>query len=137
MADAGEIAVYRPTSIRQSLSVWAAGERTLTTLHRRIPWRLRVPYYVGGGVAAHLLAHQSRLAGTVLVNGEPQSGKLVLLIYRATLRIIDSTISDENGAWEFSELYPDGQYLVLAFDALQGAPSYNALIADYLTPVPA
>lgn len=160
MADAGEIAVYRPTSIRQSLSVWAAGERTVTTLYRavslrqsldvwaageritsllqrRVSWRVRVPYYVGGTVAAHLLSHQSRLAGTVLVNGEQQSGKLVLLIYRATLRIIDSTVSDENGAWEFSELYPDGQYLVLAFDTLQGTPGYNALIADYLTPVPA
>ena len=88
-------------------------------------------------MAAHLLSHPSRLAGTVLVNNEPQAGKLVLLIYRATLRIIDSTVSAADGSWEFTELYPDGQYLVLAFDTLQGTPTYNALVADYLTPVAA
>lgn len=160
MADAGSIAVYRPSSLRQSLAVWAAGERAVTPLyrsvslrqslsvwaageritsliHRRVPWRLRVPHYVGGSVAAHLLPHQSRLAGTVLVNNEPQGGKLVLLIYRATLRIVDSTVSAPDGSWEFTELYPDGQYLVLAFDTLQAAPEYNALAADYLTPVTA
>lgn len=159
MADAGEIGVYRAISIRQALSVWAAGEREVTSLYRsaslrqalsvwaageretttlkRIPWRVRIPYYVGGESSPHFLEHQSRLAGTVLINNEPQAGKMVLLIYRDTLRIIDSTVSADDGSWEFTELYPDGQYLVLAFDTLTGAPTYNALVADYLTPVAA
>ena len=66
MADAGAIGVYRSVTVRQPLAVWAAGERTVTTLyravslrqsldvwaageritsllHRRVSWRVRVP----------------------------------------------------------------------------------------------
>lgn len=158
MADAGSIGIYRaayvrqslavwtasdrtatsflrPVSLRQSLSVWAAGSRETSRTYRRLPWRMRLANYVGGSASLHTLSHHGRLAGTVLVNNEPQADKLVVLIYRATFKVVDATRSAADGTWEFTELYEPGQYLVLAFDALHSAPDYNALVADYLTPV--
>lgn len=158
MADAGTIGTYRPATYRQPLAIWAAGARVVTPLtvpvtwrqplaiwaagerisprlYRRLPWRARMAFYVGGTLLSYSLPRDGRLAGTVRINNVPHAGKRVVLIYRSTLTLIRSTVTDDNGAWEFTELYAPGQYLALAFGDFPGEPAVNAMTADYLTPV--
>lgn len=158
MADAGTIGTYRPATYRQPLAIWAAGERVVTPLtapvtwrqllsvwaagerisprqYRRLPWRARMAFYVGGTLPSYVPLHDGRLAGTVQIDNVPQAGKRVVLIYRSTLSLIRSTVTDDNGAWEFTEIAADGQYLALAFSDFPGEPAMNAMAADYLTPV--
>lgn len=158
MADAGAIGVYRATAVRLPLPIWAAGERAVTVLYRpavvpaplpiwaageRLPThhqrrtalRSRRAWYVGGALPSYALPCDGRLAGTVRINNVPQAGKRVLLLYRDSLLLLRSTITADDGSWEFTELYAPGKYLALAFGEYPGSPAVNAMTADYLTPV--
>jgi 3-dehydroquinate synthase class II len=117
------------------LSVWAAGDRTVTVLNRTMTQGMRLATYVSDAATAHLIDRNGSIAGTVLVNGEPQSGRWVVLVYRETFKIVAATRSAEDGSFAFTELYEGGKYLALAMDSLNDAPTYNALVSDYLTPV--
>ena len=160
MAHAGTIGTYRPagrvmllpiwaaSSARQvnrtfrkltftaPLSIWAAGPRLTIPLHKAGSLRMKMAFYVGGSAPLHSLSRSGRIAGMVQVDGAAQAGQRVVLLYRDTLKIVDATLSQSNGRFEFTELYPGGQYAVIAFEDLIGAPQKNALISDYITPVP-
>jgi hypothetical protein len=156
MADLGAIGVYRPVSLRMALPVWAAGNRFVSLLQKPIVhiqslpvWAagrrlitcqqkdasicLRTAWYVGG--VSLVTPRNGRIAGQVRVEGVLQADKMVLLFYRPTLKLIASTRTDAEGAFEFLELYPAGRYLVLSLDDLVNAPSTNALVSDYVLPV--
>ena len=158
MADAGAIGVYRAAAVRLPLPVWAAGERAVTVLTRpsgrpmplsiwaagervltqyqhRTALRSRRAWYVGGTLPSYALPCDGRLAGTVRINNVPQAGKRVLLLYRDSLLLIRSTVTADDGSWEFTELYAPGKYLALAFGEYPGSPLVNAMTADDLTPV--
>lgn len=158
MADAGAIGVYRATAVRLPLPIWAAGEREVTVVSRAVMipmplsiWgagaRLLTPYqrrtalrsrrawYVGGSLPSYAFPCDGRLAGTVRINNVPQAGKRVILLYRDSLLLIRSTVTADDGSWEFTELYAPGKYLALAMADYPGAPAVNAMTADYLTPV--
>ena len=124
----------KPASLIQSLSVWAAGNRTVTSQASRASVTLRTAWYVGGGVSLVTPRH-GRIAGHVIVEGLPQPDRMVLLFYRATLQLVASTRTDDEGVFEFGELYPDGRYWVITLDELAGTPAFNALISDYVLPV--
>jgi hypothetical protein len=159
MASVGAIGVYRPVSVRLPLSVWAAGNRSVSLLQKPIVhiqslpiWAagnrlitcqarhdamaLRTAWYVGGGVS-WVTPRNGRIAGQFRVEGVPQADKMVLLFYRPTLKLIASTRTDAGGTFEFCDLYPSGRYLVLGLDDLVNAPASNALVADYVLPVTA
>ena len=127
---------FRKLMFTAPLSVWAAGPRLMTPLFKPSNLRMKMAFYVGGSAPLHSLSRSGRIAGMVQVDGAAQGGQRVVLLYRATLKIVDATVSQSNGRFEFTELYPDGQYAVVAFDDLIGAPQKNALISDYITPVP-
>ena len=124
----------KPASLIQPLSVWAAGNRTVTSQASRASVPLRTAWYVGGGVSL-VTPRNGRIAGHVIVEGLPQPDRMVLLFYRATLQLVASTRTDDEGVFEFGELYPDGRYWVITLDELAGTPAFNALISDYVLPV--
>lgn len=63
--------------------------------------------------------------------------KRVVLMDRSSLKIVAKTTADEDGAYAFTGLNPDtNDYLVFAVDD-DGAPAKDALIRDYITPIPA
>lgn len=63
--------------------------------------------------------------------------KRVALMDRSNLKVVATTTADENGAYVFNGLNPEtDDYLVFAVDD-DGAPPKNALIHDYITPIPA
>ena len=128
---------YRPLTFTAPLTVWAAGPRVTMPLYKASHLRMKMAFYVGGSLPLHSLPRSGRIAGMVQVDGAAMGGKRVVLLYRDTLKIVDATLSQSNGRFEFTELYPGGQYAVIAFDDLIGAPRKNALISDYTTPVPA
>ena len=130
------IRTYRKVTFIAPLSVWASGSRVTTPLYKASSLRMKMAFYVGGSAPLHSLSRSGRIAGMVQFDGAAQAGQRVVLLYRATLKIVDATVSQSNGRFEFTELYPDGQYAVIAFDDLIGAPQKNALISDYITPVP-
>ena len=157
MADSGAVVMFRPVTIRMPLPVWAAGERQVSqkqqpaTLIQPLPvWAagirtvtgqaskatvpLRTAWYVGGGVSLVTPRH-GRIAGHVIVEGLPQPDRRVLLFYRATLTLVASTRTDDEGAFEFGEIYQNGRYWVVALDELVGTPAFNALVSDYVLPV--
>ena len=124
----------KPASLIQWLPVWAAGNRTVTSQASWASVPLRTAWYVGGGVLL-VTPRNGRIAGHVVVEGLPQPDRRVLLFYRATLQLVASTRTDDEGAFEFGELYPDGRYWVVTLDELAGAPAFNALVSDYVLPV--
>jgi len=157
MASEGAVGIYRPVSLRLPLPIWAAGERQVipmqkaASLTQSLPvWAagtrlitypdhkcfvpLRSAWYVGGGVSL-ITPRTGRIAGRVQVDGIPQADQLVLLFYRPTLKLIASTKTDQDGAFAFRELVPEGRYLVLSLDDLAKPPAHNALVADYVLPV--
>jgi len=157
VAGDGAVTVYRPVSLRLPLPIWAAGNRQVThknkaaSLIQPLPtWAagqrqissqlmasslvLRTAWYVGGGVSLVSQRH-GRIAGRVQVDGIPQTDKPVLLFYRPTLKLVASIQTDQNGAFAFYELVPEGRYLVLGLDDLAQSPSFNALVSDDVLPV--
>jgi len=81
--------------------------------------RLLPPKYVGS----------SKIIGTVRVTGV-LAQRRVSLLERQTLFHIKSVQSDEiTGAFEFTELSAEKNYIVIADDGEQG---YNAAIADWV-----
>jgi hypothetical protein len=63
--------------------------------------------------------------------------KRVVLMDRSSLKIVAKTTADTDGAYSFTGLNPDtNDYLVFAVDD-DGAPAKDALIRDYITPIPA
>ena len=157
MAEVGVVGFYRPVTVRMPLPIWAAGNRQVSfksksvSLIQPLPtWAagdrmishpikpvslaLRTAWYVGGGISL-VTQRTGRIAGRVQVDGIPQADKPVLLFYRPTLKLIASTQTDQNGAFAFGELVPDGRYLVLGLDDLAQSPSFNALVSDDVVPV--
>lgn len=132
MADQGSIGVYRglfavrsinavtgpnpnfarPLSYTRLLPTWAEDHR----------WLLAIP--VNG-----------TLSGTVKQAGTPVAGRWVRLYYRKNGFQIGAVRSGPNGEFSFSGLDPGDQYFVIAFDDLNQAPDFNAVILDQLTPV--
>jgi|GEM_PF-3900234 len=76
-----------------------------------------------------------QLSGVVKQAGTPVSGRWVRLYYRKTGGLIGSVQSGVNGEFSFGGLDPGAQYFVIAFDDLNQAPDFNAVIFDLLTPV--
>jgi hypothetical protein len=75
------------------------------------------------------------LSGVVTQAGTPVEGRWVRLYYRPNGFLIGSVRSGPNGEFSFGGLDPGDQYFVIAFDDLNQAPDFNAVIFDQLTPV--
>lgn len=112
MADLGAIGISHPLAYRRLLPTWAEDHRGL----------LAIP--VNG-----------TLSGTVKQAGTPVAGRWVRLYYRKNGFLIGSVRSGPSGEFSFGGLDPGDQYFVIAFDDLNQAPDFNAVIFDLLTPV--
>jgi hypothetical protein len=112
MADLGSIGISLPLAYSRLLPVWAEDYRGI----------LNIPV---NGV----------LSGTVKQAGTPVAGRWVRLYYRPNGFLIGSVRSGPSGEFSFSGLDPGAQYFVIAFDDLNQAPDFNAVIFDQLTPV--
>lgn len=112
MAHLGAIGISRPLSYTRLLPIWAEDHRGL----------LAIP--VNG-----------TLSGVVKQEGTPVAGRWVRLYYRKNGFLITSKQSDQNGEFSFDGLDPGDEYFVIAFDDINQAPDFNAVISDRLTPV--
>lgn len=135
MADAGAIAVVRLAARPMPLPVWAAGNRIVSVLMPQQDQRVMLAPYVASTETLHLFPCRGIIRGTVQDGDDPVTNKLVVLIHRSSMRVVASTRSQEDGSFEFRDIYDDAQYLALAVDATRQAPTRNAVVADYLTPV--
>ena len=99
------------------------------------------PWPLGSGGKAHEVGawfnNTHEIRGTVTVEGEPAS-QVVLLIEKATLRVVSTTVSDGEGKYSFRFLDPSrGHRLVLAlYTGGATGQQYNAVVADQIEPVP-
>jgi hypothetical protein len=75
------------------------------------------------------------LGGIVKQAGIPVSGRWVRVYERTSGLLISQARSDLNGEFVFGGLNDGHTYYVIAFDDLNQAPDFNAVIFDQLTPV--
>ena len=61
-------------------------------------------------------------------------GAYKVLLFLRTGALIAETLSDQDGNYVFSNLDPNGSYMVVAQD--HGPNPLNAAISDYVTPEP-
>lgn len=140
MADLGTLTTVRqPARTYHVIAFdWLAGAVTVITRPvlyalRRMPMLFEAPNITSTS-AAMSSPMTSSVSGTVLLNAVPVANCVVRLYHRDSGLLVDRTLTDSVGAYNFTNLYgaTDG-YFAIAFDPAGGG-QYDAVVHDFITP---
>jgi hypothetical protein len=132
MADHGAIGMYPALfAVRPINPVTGANPRVVSQLsYTRLLPTWAVDYRGLLAIPVH-----GALSGVVKQAGTPVENRWVRLYYRKNGFLIGAVRSGADGDFSFGGLDPGAQYFVIAFDDLNQAPDFNAVIFDQLIPV--
>lgn len=120
---------------RRILDVWAATSEPITSKQGLSYYVRGLPTWAEDYRGLLNIPVNGSLSGIVKQAGTPVAGRWVRLYYRKNGFQIGAVRSGPNGEFSFSGLDPGDQYFVIAFDDLNQAPDFNAVIFDQLTPI--
>lgn len=132
MADLGTLTVVATISTRAAYTIpgWDLSNPITRTALPAIN-RGALPVWAQPVLSALPVLISGSISGTVSNGATPVVGYQVRCYYRRTGYAVATAITDANGAYQFVNLDPTDQYMIVAVDA---ANASNAVIQDYAVP---